>query len=250
MKTFNFREKIVFVTVLSLSAVLFAGGIQAQTRHKKKTTKKTAAVTTGTPKPLLTPKALTGAEIISRAGDYDEPVDPILRPKDDQTVTTTPADAATTTDTRVKNLASRVKKLETDKADAYEQKQKRVLMNLDILTKAEQRSESLRKQIYDLTDKENSIKTRLDQIETDIRPDMIERLLQTSGSLRPEEIREARKKALEAERRNLQSLLTNIQATEANLTSNLERSDMLVEKLRTKLEKDLDDSFLKDEPEN
>ena len=78
---------------------------------------------------------------------------------------------------------------------------------------------------------------------------MIERALQLSGSMRPEEVRDARKKSLTLERTNLQSLLTEIQSTRANLATSVQKADELVEKLRTKLEKEIDDS-LKDDPQN
>jgi flagellar biosynthesis component FlhA len=78
---------------------------------------------------------------------------------------------------------------------------------------------------------------------------MIERTLQLSGSMHPEEVRDSRRKSLAAERANLQSLLTDIQSTRANMAANVQKADELVEKLRAKLEKDIDDS-LKDEPKN
>src|SRR5438445_6778413 len=99
-----------------------------------------------------------------------------------------------------------------------------------------------------MIEKENSVKTRLDQIDFDMRPEMIERTLQLAGSMRPEEIRENRKKALTAEKTNLQALLAEIQSTRTNLATNLDKADAMVEKLRAKLEKDIDESFLKDEP--
>ena len=112
----------------------------------------------------------------------------------------------------------------------------------------EQRADSLRKNLFEMIDKENTVKSRLDQIENDIRPEMIERTLQLSGSMHPEEIRDIRKKSLTAERANLQSLLTDIQSTRANMAANVQKADELVEKLRSKLEKEIDDS-LKDVPE-
>ncbi|MEO7660021.1 MAG: hypothetical protein ABIV48_10440, partial [Pyrinomonadaceae bacterium] len=130
----------------------------------------------------------------------------------------------------------------------YDEKQKRLLLNLDILTRAEQRTESLRKQLFDMIEKENSVKSRLEQIEFEIRPEMIERTLQLAGSMKPEEIRDNRRKSLNAERQNLQSLLTEIQNTRSNTSFSLEKAELMVEKLRTKLEKEIDNSFLSDDP--
>ena len=122
----------------------------------------------GKAKPLATPPVITGAEIISQAGDYTEPVPA------EKTPTKTP----TTNAAKIKDLNDRLKKLETSQGSTYDDRQKRVLMNLDILTRAEQRADSLRKQLFDMIEKENNIRARLEQIEYDIRPEVIERTLQ------------------------------------------------------------------------
>lgn len=204
-----------------------------------------AQTTKSKPKPLATP--LSGAEIISQAGDYTDPAvtkAPATSNPADKSVdpSTKTKDAA-----RIKELTERIKKLESAPKNDYDEKQKRMLLNLDILTRAEQRSESLRKQLFEMVEKETTIRGRLDQIENDSRPEMIERTLQLSGSMKPEEVREFKRKSLLAEKANLQGLLIEIQSTRANLAANLDRSEGMVEKLRTKLEKDIDESFLKDD---
>ncbi len=101
-----------------------------------------------------------------------------------------------------------------------------------------------------MIEKENSVKTRLDQIESDLRPEAISRSSIFSGSMKPEEIRELRQKSLDSERRNLQSLLTEIQSTRESIAVTLVKSDMLVDKLRLKLEKDIDGALSAEDPEN
>lgn len=193
-------------------------------------------------KPLATPPpVLTGAEIISEAGNLDEPEsEPVAVPI--RTPDPGPRQPDRITNDRTRRSAAK---------PTYDDKQKRMLLNLDILTRAEQRSESLRKQNFDLIEKENSIRSRLEQIEYDSRPEVIERPLQISGSLRPEELRENRRKTLLAEKRNLEALLIEIQTTRASVSDSLQRADSMVEKLRGKLEKDINDSFLlDDEPQD
>ena len=146
-------------------------------------------------------------------------------------------------------MQTRIKKLESPQKNDYDERQKRLLTNLDILTKAEQRSESLRKQRFELMEKENAIRSRIDQIDADSRPEVIEKSVAIAGTLRPEELREARRRSLDAEKRNLQSLLNEVSATRANLDQNVVRADALVEKLRTRLEKDIDDALDSKEPE-
>jgi hypothetical protein len=191
-----------------------------------------------TPKPLATPPpVLTGAEIISRAGEDVVEIpeaEPIATPIPGTGYSESPSAA-------LKERITKGKKL------SYDEKQKRLMMNLDILTRAEQRTESLRKQLFEMIEKENTVKTRLDQIEYDARPEMIDRSAQLVGSLRPEEIRNNRRKSLDAERTNLQALLNEIQINRANLNTNLLRADAMVEKLRTKLEKEIDDALIEEE---
>lgn len=219
--------KIVLGSVL-LAA--FAVGVSAQQPTKQK------------PKPLATPPpVITGAEIISRAGDLEAP--PIQKAEE------RPQEKKPAESVNVTELLERIKKLEAGQGSTYDEKQKRLLLNLDILTRAEQRSESLRKQLFEMIEKENTVKARLDQLEFDSRPEMIERSLQLAGSMKPEEIRDNRRKSLNAEKANLSALLLEIQATRSSLASNLTKSDQIVEKLRSKLEKDIDDSIMKDEPD-
>ena len=199
-----------------------------------------------TPKPLATPpRVVTGAEIISRADELYVP--PVVLSDNGETK---PA----AEHSEMKELLDRIKKLEagrstdgTKKADPDEQK-KGMLLNLDILARAEDRSDKLRKQLFEMIEKENTVRGRLEQIGFEMRPEMIERSLQLAGSMKPEEVRESRRKSLAAERDNLQALLTEIQTTRASVNANLQRSEILVEKLRAKLEKDIDDALLK--PEN
>ena len=198
-------------------------------------------------KPLATPlPILTGAEIVSRASeDYIEPSPA------EKAAEKPPEKKPVTTSAKITDLTDRIKKLETGQSSAYDEKQKRLLLNLDILTRAEQRSESLRKQLFEMIEKESALKTRLEQIELDMRPEAIERTLQLAGSMKPEEIRDNRRKSLVAERSNVQSLLIHVQGTRNILDLSLQRADQMVEKLRLKLEKDIDNALKDDDdPEN
>jgi len=186
-------------------------------------------------------------QVVSRAEDFpDTGTQPLLTtqlPKADQPVNTTDENSKT-----IEELKSRIQSLETGKKADTDEKHKRLLLNLDILSKAEQRSESLRKQLFEMIERESAIKTKLDLIEVDVRPESIERSVAFAGSLRPEELRSIRKKNLEVERTNLQALLVEIQRTKASLDLNVQKADILVDKLRAKLEKQIDDALI-DDPE-
>ncbi len=159
-------------------------------------------------KPLATPPpVLTGAEIVSRSEIYvDEP-------------TPTQPEKEASSGSDIKELSERIKKLEASRSAQYDEKQKRMLLNLDILTRAEQRSESLRKQLFEMIEKENTVKGRMDQIDYESRSENIERPLQLAGSMRPEEVRENRRRSLAAEKTNLQALLAEIQNARTNIST-------------------------------
>lgn len=218
---------------------LFAIPGDAQTNRVKKPVRRPLPVATATPLPGDVEVVRTADQVDTQT--YLTPDTPVQQEQ--------PLVADTDSD-KVRDLNARVRKLESSsKTDPYDERQKRLLLNLDILTRAEQRSESLRKQLFELMEKENTIKSRLDQIQFDSRPDMISRSATYAGSMKPEEIRDMRKKSLDAERANLESMLTQIGSTKTSLAANLDRSDALVEKLRLKLETDFDNSFRDDNPD-
>lgn len=200
--------------------------------------------------PIVRSAPLVGPEVVSRAGDSETEPRVFVQPSDlNQTAQPSGEEQPEKNNNQLSELSERVKNLESNSTKEYDDKQKRLMLNLDILTRAEQRAETLRKQLFDMIERESQIKTKLDQIENDIRPEVLERAVSFAGSLRPEELRETRRKNLDAERRNLQSLLTDIQNTKSSLTLNVQKADVLVEKMRTKLEKEIDDA-LTDEPKN
>lgn len=205
-----------------------------------------------TSKPIISPTPVptqqTVPEIISRASDYPN-TNQIIVPE------TLPTETSTTLDekidkfnTRLKEMNSRLKTLESTQKNEFDEKEKRLLLNLDILTRAEQRAESLRKQLYELIEKENSVKSRLEQVEYNLRPEIIERSANFAGSLRPEEIRDQNKKSLETEKAKIDALLLQIQANRTNLEENVQKADALVEKVRAKTEKEIDDALADEKP--
>ncbi len=120
----------------------------------------------------------------------------------------------------------------------------KILLAFEILARAEQRSESLRKTLIELKLKEAEVKSRLAQIEENSNPQRIESETALIGSTRTPEIRENRRRALESERNSFQSLLYQISNDVQTLAQELRESDTFVQRLRRKLipeiEKELD----------
>lgn len=112
---------------------------------------------------------------------------------------------------------------------------KRISTNFDLLTRAEERAEVLRKQLIELTEKETQFKMRLTQLEEEMRPENIERTLSTYGTTRTVEIRETRRRVLESEKRGVENLLQITSQSRLRLEEDVRQADQLVAKLRQRL---------------
>ena len=235
--------KLSFLTAaIVLSLFLSAFDAQAQTSKRRKRTKKTATTSSVLPISAQNTPYVDGNQIV--LGEIPQPPtagapEPLL--------TAPVTDNSNDRDAQIRELNDRIKTLES--ANNKAEKQKQLLMNLDILTRAESRAESLRKQLFEIIEKENATNARLNQITAESSGEVIDRSVALSGSLRPEELREQRRKSLEAEKNSLESLLTQIQTNHAALDLSVQKADALVEKIRTKLEKEIDDA-LADPTEN
>lgn len=196
--------------------------------------------TTSTGRPVATPTPTRAEpEVISRADQYIDENGRLITP-----VETSPDDPPPTAERRealIAELEARIRQLEAAGKDDKDASQRRLALNLDILTKSEQRVESLRKQYFEMVEKEGEIQQRLDTLELELRPESIDKNIAFVGTLRPELLREARQKNLTAERTKLQTLLSEVQRNKANIESNVLRADQLVERLRTRLEKEIDE---------
>jgi hypothetical protein len=229
------------ITAILFVVIAFNINILAQNPKPTPKRKKTPVVTT--------PTQIYQPEIVSTANENNSQVQENSSVEQDDETTQTNETIDEKLDKiskRIKDLGTRIGSIETNQKKDLEDKQKKLLLNLDILSRAEQRAESLRKQLFDIIEKENDVKQKLNDIDYQIRPEIIERSTALSGSLRPEDLREQRKKSLETDRSNQRSLLSQIQITRTNLEDNVAKADLLVEKLRLKFEKEIDD-ILSDE---
>jgi phosphoenolpyruvate-protein kinase (PTS system EI component) len=111
----------------------------------------------------------------------------------------------------------------------------RITTSLDILTRAEQRAEIMRKALVEALEKETALKSRLLQIEEDMRPDSIDRTMALSGSTRTAEVREVRRRVLENEKRGYESLLNQCVQSRQKLEDDVRTADALVARLRQRI---------------
>lgn len=114
-------------------------------------------------------------------------------------------------------------------------KQSPLAQNLDILTKAEQRAETMRRQLLEMTEKETAYRTRIMQLDDDMRPDSIDRSLTGIGTTRTPELRDLRRRQLDTERKGVEILLGQAAASRVRLEDDVKQADNLVARIRQRL---------------
>ncbi len=128
--------------------------------------------------------------------------------------------------------------------DKSNEKVRRIATNLDLLMHTEERAEVLRKQLIELIEKETSFRSRLTQIDEDMRPENIERALSGIGTTRTPELRDTRRRVFENERKGIESLLNVTMQSRIRLEEDVRQADQLVSRLRQRLfpliEKEID----------
>jgi vacuolar-type H+-ATPase subunit I/STV1 len=134
----------------------------------------------------------------------------------------------------VNNLSNQVTKL-SDKLSQMENQQ-RTLVDLERLSRAEQRAETLRAQLRDVQEKEANLQARRDQLDYDLKPENIERSVSVYGTTHPEDERDARRHALENEKSRVQTQLELMATSKQRLESAISTADQEAEKLRKRID--------------
>jgi len=134
----------------------------------------------------------------------------------------------------INTLSNQVDRL-TDKLSQM-QENDRALLDMERLTRAEQRAESLRSQLVDTEGKLADLQSRLEQIDYMLKPENIERATATYGTVHPEEARESRKRQLESEKIRVQNQIKILETSRVRLESAISSADAEVDLLRRRLE--------------
>ena len=142
----------------------------------------------------------------------------------------------------ISTLSNQVNKL-TDKLTQM-QEDDRYLMDMERLTRAEQRSESLRSNLIDVQSKMADLSSRLEQIEYSLKPENIERATMTYGTVHPEEARESRRRQLESERQRVQAQIAILETSRVRLEGAIATADAEVDLLRARLNQQRDQDAL------
>lgn len=206
----------------------------AQSSKKRRSRRVTRPVVTN---PAITPpqdENTAGEErIVSTAEENAEQEAAEVKSKKTRSLSRTSSDTEEMQQT-INALSNQVERLSDKLSQAQEHD--RALLDMERLTRAEQRAESLRSQQLDVETKLADLQSKLEQIEYAIKPENIERSAATQGTTRPEETRDARRRQLEGERSRAQAQVKILETSRVRLELAVANADAEVDLLRRRLQ--------------
>lgn len=221
--------------------------IEAEAQTRRKRTRRPAAKPAA-PRPVITNPPIAPASettATTTSGDVK-----IISTADGAEPTQTPEPAASPakkeTDPAEKEDMQRTISTLSNQVDRLNDKltqmneDDRYHLDMERLSRAEQRAEQLRAQLFETETKMADIESKLEQLEYALKPENIERATQTYGSTRPEEAREARRRQLEGERNRLRAQFKLLETSKARLEVAVANADSEVDTLRAKLQQKRD----------
>ena len=234
---------------ISLCLVLTFCVIEGEAQTKRKRTRRAAKP--AAPKPVITNPTIAPPTTATPTGENTAaPGDvKIISTADSTTDTTEPAQTTETKKPKaaaesgesqedmqktITNLSKQVDRLADKLSQMHEDD--RYQLDMERLTRAEQRAEQLRMQLVEVQSKIADLESQLEGIEFALRPENIERATATFGSTRPEEARQTRQRQLESDRTRVKAQLRILHTSQARLEVSSANADNEVDLLRAKLQ--------------
>jgi outer membrane murein-binding lipoprotein Lpp len=204
----------------------------AQSQQRKRTSRRASSPARSQPVPA--PALPNEPSVVSTADDpQEQPTPRRTTGRTRQTQQSTQAENerlhGTVRDlsTQVEQLSGQLDQMKTDQ---------RAMYDLERLTRAEQRSEDVRRQLREITDKEFQLQERLAEIDYESQPDAIQRRSALIGSVNPGAVRDAISQQLERERTRIRKQLELLGSSRVRLESAVATADAEVERLRQRVE--------------
>lgn len=232
------RYSVLLLAVL-VGCSVWTGDAGAQSRRKRRARR---VVRPAVVRPVITNPAIApagseqagdanGERIISTADQSatEEPVEVVAPKKRTTAKTANDAEMQQT----INSLSNQVDRLNNKLTQM--QQNDRTLIDMERLTRAEQRAESLRAQQVDVEGKLADLQAKLEQIEYQLRPENIERAA-GYGTVHPEEARDTRRRQLENERGRVMAQVRILETSRARLETSVGTADAEVDSLRRKIE--------------
>ncbi|MBA3567738.1 MAG: hypothetical protein H0W28_00075 [Pyrinomonadaceae bacterium] len=237
----QFIRKTTFLVAVLVAISFCLIDAEAQTRKKRRPRRAVRPVITN---PVITAaeeqkvpenrdKIISTADETPDAGADETTQTSETKPKKGKTAAKPAADAEDIQQT-INSLSNQVNRL-NDKLSQM-QETDHALMDMERLSRAEQRAETLRSQQVDVESKLADLQSKLEETEYQLKPENIERGMATFGSTRPEEAREARRRKLESDRSRLLAQMKILETSRVRLESAVATADAEVDLLRRRLE--------------
>jgi peptidoglycan hydrolase CwlO-like protein len=231
------NRRIVVVLAALLVIAFCLTDVGAQTRKKRRTRRVKRPVITNPaiyePAPASDTTGAGEDKIISTAGET--PADPDQSPKTQPKKTADEAEMQQT----INRLGNQVDRL----SDQLSQKEEleRDRLDMERLTRAEQRAESLRAQLIDVETKLGDLSIKVDQLDYMLKPENIDRATQGGGTVHPEDARDTRRRQLENEKARAQAQIKLLETSRARLEPSIATADSEVDMLRAKMQQRRED---------
>jgi hypothetical protein len=234
------RQSAFVLSILIVVGLCFvdAGAQSRRRRRSRRTTKKVV-------RPVITNPQIAPAGTEQATGPDGEKIISTTDPANESTQTPETSAPATRTKegTRTENPAEMQNTIDalSNQVDRLNQKltqmqdTERTRLDLERLTQAETRAESLRGQQVDVESKLADLQSKLEMIEYALRPENIERAA-GYGTVHPEEARDSRRKQLENERTRTQAQIRILETSQTRLEAAVRTADAEVDSLRRKIE--------------
>jgi chromosome segregation ATPase len=231
--------KFVIAACLVLSFCLLEANAQTRKKRARRATKPAVAkpvITNPTIAPpdatattaTTTENGTTGdVKIISTADSTQDPAQPAQPKKPASPEQDEMKQTINSLSNQVDKLNNRLSSMQED--DRYQ-------LDMERLSRAEQRAEQLRSQLIDIQTKIADFEAKLEQIDWALRPENIEAATAGYGSTRPEQARDARKKQLESEKNRVTAQLKLSETSKNRLEMAVANADAEVDHLRAKLQ--------------
>lgn len=133
----------------------------------------------------------------------------------------------------ISKLSAEVQRLKKRVADL--EKERLATSIQEQLEKEEKRGEALQLHLLEIAQKEDPVQTRLDQLNQQLKPEVIERTMAGVGSVHPEELRNEVLSRLNGERARLLAQLELLRQDRTRTRSSLATTDAAIQRLRIKL---------------
>jgi len=133
----------------------------------------------------------------------------------------------------ISKLSAEVQRLKKRVADL--EKERLATSIQEQLEKEEKRGEALQLHLLEIAQKEDPVQTRLDQINQQLKPEVVERTMAGVGSVHPEELRNEVLSRLNGDRARLLAQLELLRQDRTRTRSSLATTDAAIQRLRIKL---------------